>query len=622
VLRRRNATVALAALGCTLVALTALPTLAAAAVFNVDSNAEEPKSAAGAVCETAAGKCTLRAAVEAANFEASFDVIDLKSPPFSGTVGASEVQLTSTLKIEQPATIVGHPVFAGAVVSPSAGVTAAPGEAAFTVEANGVTIEDIAFGGGEYGIEVPGAATGLTVKGSAFGMKLDGTANPIGQAGIRLVSGAEGVTIGGGSEPTEANYFVGGLFGVDADQAAGLQVLGNRFGYSWSGALAEAAEKDALNISSEGLAKGAVVSGNKINATGGHSGIESAGPGSEITANEVVAGAFGVIATNDDEEVGNLIASNQLRGQGLVGIDILNGENRVIGNTITRAGRVGIVVDAEANGNRIGGDAPGEANAIVETLGTEDLDAAITIVSRSDGRNEIAANTGSLNVGGFIKLRPPPGEPGELPNGGIQPPVLAAVRQSSASGTAEANATVRVFAKASPEAGELGALLAVVKADAAGTWTAGCSVPVGTLVAATQTSNAGTLEAATSELAPPLTATADPAPPEEPKTGGAGGSTGSTSNPPPSPPPAKAPKAKILSGPKKSSTATTAKFKFKAEPAAGAKLECKLDNAKWAACRSPKTYKKLKPGKHVFRVRATASGRTGAAAKFEFTVKS
>ena len=58
----------------------------------------------------------------------------------------------------------------------------------------------------------------------------------------------------------------------------------------------------------------------------------------------------------------------------------------------------------------------------------------------------------------------------------------------------------------------------------------------------------------------------------------------------------------------------------RAEPAAGAKFECKLDNARWAKCSSPKTYKKLKVGKHTFRVRAIASGRTGAVATFKFTV--
>ena len=36
----------------------------------------------------------------------------------------------------------------------------------------------------------------------------------------------------------------------------------------------------------------------------------------------------------------------------------------------------------------------------------------------------------------------------------------------------------------------------------------------------------------------------------------------------------------------------------------GSKFACKLDKQKFKPCTSPKTYKKLKPGKHVFRVKA------------------
>jgi hypothetical protein len=46
-----------------------------------------------------------------------------------------------------------------------------------------------------------------------------------------------------------------------------------------------------------------------------------------------------------------------------------------------------------------------------------------------------------------------------------------------------------------------------------------------------------------------------------------------------------------------------ATFRFaSAEP--GSKFRCKLDRKSFEPCTSPKTYKKLKPGKHVFRVRA------------------
>ncbi len=46
-----------------------------------------------------------------------------------------------------------------------------------------------------------------------------------------------------------------------------------------------------------------------------------------------------------------------------------------------------------------------------------------------------------------------------------------------------------------------------------------------------------------------------------------------------------------------------ATFRFGAGEA-GSKFLCKLDKKKYKPCTSPKTYKKLKPGKHVFRVKA------------------
>ena len=53
-----------------------------------------------------------------------------------------------------------------------------------------------------------------------------------------------------------------------------------------------------------------------------------------------------------------------------------------------------------------------------------------------------------------------------------------------------------------------------------------------------------------------------------------------------------------------------AKFKFTSTEA-GSTFQCKLDRKPFKPCRSPKKYKGLKPGKHVFKVRATdAAGNT------------
>jgi PKD repeat protein len=70
--------------------------------------------------------------------------------------------------------------------------------------------------------------------------------------------------------------------------------------------------------------------------------------------------------------------------------------------------------------------------------------------------------------------------------------------------------------------------------------------------------------------------------------------------PPPDPIP---PDTLIKTKPAKKTKAKTATFKFLSS-LTGSKFECRLDKAGWSDCKSPKKLKKLKPGKHTFRVRA------------------
>jgi large repetitive protein len=55
----------------------------------------------------------------------------------------------------------------------------------------------------------------------------------------------------------------------------------------------------------------------------------------------------------------------------------------------------------------------------------------------------------------------------------------------------------------------------------------------------------------------------------------------------------------------------------------GSTFSCKLDNKKTRPCTSPKTYKRLAPGKHAFRVRArdAAGNRDATAVVRRFTIK-
>lgn len=61
------------------------------------------------------------------------------------------------------------------------------------------------------------------------------------------------------------------------------------------------------------------------------------------------------------------------------------------------------------------------------------------------------------------------------------------------------------------------------------------------------------------------------------------------------------------------------KFVFRSS-VPGSRFRCKLDKKPFRGCRSPKLYRELKPGPHVFKVRAiTADGtrdRTPAIRKF------
>jgi glucose/arabinose dehydrogenase len=59
--------------------------------------------------------------------------------------------------------------------------------------------------------------------------------------------------------------------------------------------------------------------------------------------------------------------------------------------------------------------------------------------------------------------------------------------------------------------------------------------------------------------------------------------------------------------PGKRTAATVARFEF-GSTTAGAGFACRLDGARAASCRSPRVYRKLKPGRHVFRVFAEATG--------------
>jgi hypothetical protein len=760
----------LTALVCALIAL-AVPALASAAQHFVVDGTADVQSGNG--CEVpAAGECTLPGAIEAANADSSRDVITFSSD-FDGEVAADEIDMTTPLpEIIEPVAIEGPSCFLPGYDAPCVGLSAAPGDDAFVVEANEVQISGLSITGGKTGIDVLAGSTGFEATGNWLGLKLDGSEEGADTAGIVLGPGADGAIIGaeeeeeinrnvfddskegvriegasgakvlgnyigvdpagngpaslevgvqivdaegtpgseakddevggilsaaqaastecdgpcnviateggnavdltgvsgqgvkaasgptwirgnyiglaadgvddagensygvfaaptefgceagpadvtvGGAAPTETNYIEGGTTGVFAEGAENFRASGNEIGIAADGSAVESPSSTAISLCAAGVTRPAHVSANDMILEEHGIGIESDFGEAEIAGNSIEGGQIGVFVLGEGEGSGDLISANTVTDPEFDGIRVLSGDNVLIGNSINDAAAIGINLEG-ADHNRIGGDLAGEENNIDGSGG-----GAILIEGEEALRDEVAGNIGSGNAGAFIQLIGT--QPGERPNAGVEPPILGTVLQSSATGTAEPGATVRIFSKASAEAGELASLLAVVKADALGNWKASyAKVPVATLVAATQTSDAGTAEAGTSEVSAPDAAAADPV---EPGGGGGSNGSGSSTATPQSPAPAvppkrKAPKVTITKRPKKSSKSTTAKFTFKATPPAGTKFQCKLDNAKWASCGSPKTYKKLKPRKHTFQVRATVSGVTGAATKFKFRVR-
>ena len=82
------------------------------------------------------------------------------------------------------------------------------------------------------------------------------------------------------------------------------------------------------------------------------------------------------------------------------------------------------------------------------------------------------------------------------------------------------------------------------------------------------------------------------------------------------------PETTITKQPKKKVKRGKAKFKFVSSDE-GSTFECKIDKKAFKACESPASYKKLKPGKHKFRVRATnqAGNVDSTAAKAKWRVE-
>lgn len=423
---------------------------------------------------------------------------------------------------------------------------------------------------------------------------------------------ADEVTVGGDPE-SEANHIVGGSTGISTEDSDGFEARGNAFGYAADGGDATAPSTNGVFVFNSSAT---VIADNLIRMGAGGIGINHSYVGSTIKGNTIEGGEFGISSEETAAPAGSLIEGNTIEGAEEAGIFLANPGNKVFGNEVVGAGGSGIELLAATDavkGNIIGGDTtPGSENLIFDSDGF-----AIFIEGTEGSRNEIRRNHGSGNEGEgpFIVLRPIGG--GGDPNG-IKVPTIVSAGKTATSGKGVPGALVRVFSKASAEEGELGGFLGEGLVDVNGDWKVTyAGVPGETLVTATQTKGGGSSQLADTAKTPvdppPPTCATDPAlcPPK---------TNPPASTPTPTPPAPTKPKVTISKGPKAKSSSTTATFKFSAD-LAGSTFSCKLDGEAFAKCRSPKTYKKLKLGKHTFKVKAVSpAGLVSAVLSRKFEV--
>jgi hypothetical protein len=445
---------------------------------------------------------------------------------------------------------------------------------------NGSGIDLVGDGIGQN--ELP--ASGPTVvSGNYVGLNSGGvTTVPTGALFDIFAGAAEDVTVGG-TQAGNANYIAGGSYGIYQENSNGFQALGNVIGRRPGGAGVSGTGAAGIFLYSLNSTDRETVEGNTIRVDGGV-GIEQHFGGSDIAGNSIEEGQYGILTFGSPAGAGsNVIEENTIVNSEANAVLIKNENNQLVGNLIEGASFAAIRLEGpEATGTLVGGDAEAEENEISGNGGD-----AIEVVDPEATDTQVKRNFGAGNGGLFIDLGADgAGNSGLGPNDGIQAPSIDSAKLTGASGSgALPGAEIRVFRKATASPGEIESFLGEAKADGSGNWSVAyaAAIPGETQIAATQSALEGT-----SELAFAKTEAAPKTP-----SGCACIVTGDGISP----------QTKITKGPKAKTHATTVKFKFSSSDA-GSTFECKLDKKPFKRCKSPKKYKKLKPGKHVFKVRA------------------
>jgi hypothetical protein len=78
---------------------------------------------------------------------------------------------------------------------------------------------------------------------------------------------------------------------------------------------------------------------------------------------------------------------------------------------------------------------------------------------------------------------------------------------------------------------------------------------------------------------------------------------------------------RLTGKPRPTTRSKTATFRFSSTGGAAGSTFCQIDARPESFCTSPKTYRKLKPGRHTFRVHADLFGLEGPTTTFRWRVR-
>lgn len=227
-----------AAVAIVLVSLgLAIPSIAAAESFEVDSTADEVDLTVGAGgCATAVGTCTLRAAIEEVDAAVGEGgVIEFEEEVFGGGAGATIVLGSSLPPITETLRILGHICHTAlGIEGPCVRVDGPGTGAALRVDgAAGVEIAGLAITGASVGIETSGAES-FKASRDWFGVTLAGVADGDG-TGLIVGPGSDGSRVGIEGSGSGNVFADAGGDGLEILGAAGVNVLSNYFGVSPDG---------------------------------------------------------------------------------------------------------------------------------------------------------------------------------------------------------------------------------------------------------------------------------------------------------------------------------------------------------------------------------------------------